>query len=181
MTTTHEELQLNVLLNEYHACHRNRNHYDSIRWSIGSIFIAASLTVYGLSLDKDDPSVAVPLVLLSMFSILIWYAYFQHVNPWVMGSIERMQKIEDEIRKMSYKINLHNSIRNNQRIVRGTWITFILLLILSVAWIYKILLVYNVLSCASLLLYVTISGVIIYVFHFMISNKANWRLRINTA
>jgi len=174
MVNEEEKIQIDIYLNEYQACHRNRNHYDSVRWSIGSIFIAASFTVFGFSLGQNDISVAFSLILLSLFSFFTWYVYFQHVNPFVMASIVRMQEIEKELRNMGYKINLHNSIRNLKRELRGIWITFCLLLFMSFAWIYKILLLFNIFNFIYFFIFIIISGFIIYIFHFRIFKCKNW-------
>jgi len=44
---------ISILLNEYQACHRQRNHYASIRWTIGSLFLAASFVLYATSFDAN--------------------------------------------------------------------------------------------------------------------------------
>jgi len=180
MVSEEVKIQIDILLNEYQACHRNRNHYDSVRWSIGSIFIAASFTVYGFSLGQQDKSVALALVLLSMFPFFIWYFYYQHVNSTVMASIVRMQKIETELRNMDYHINLHNSIRSIQRRPRGIWITYSLLWFMSIAWIYKISLLLNLYTLFNFLTCIGVSGLLIYVFHIKIINKTDWVERIQS-
>jgi hypothetical protein len=45
--------EVDVLIGEYQACHRNRNHYDSVGWTIGSIFIAVSLALIGFSFTLE--------------------------------------------------------------------------------------------------------------------------------
>jgi hypothetical protein len=45
--------RIDVLLEEYQACQNTRNHYDNIRWTIGSIFIAISLAIFGISFTNE--------------------------------------------------------------------------------------------------------------------------------
>jgi glucose uptake protein GlcU len=45
--------EVDVSIGEYQACHRNRNHYDSVEWTIGSIFIAVSLALIGFSFTLE--------------------------------------------------------------------------------------------------------------------------------
>jgi hypothetical protein len=54
---TRENKEIDVFLNEYQAPHHNRNHYDSLHWTIGSIFKAASFALFDFSfreIGKDD-------------------------------------------------------------------------------------------------------------------------------
>lgn len=136
----HEKLQIDIFLNEYQACHQTRNHYDSVRWTIGSIFIGASLALFGLSLDK--PLVAVLLAFFfSFFLIIVWYLYAHHVNPYVMASIIRSHEIEKALRNMKFRIELHNSIhRTDDEILnlKGTIITFALFSLVIVIWFFRI-------------------------------------------
>ena len=70
--TPNEKLQeknVDVLIAEYHACQENRSHYDSIRWVIGSIFIGASLALFGLSFQVTD---LVSIRLMGCFSSRIF-------------------------------------------------------------------------------------------------------------
>jgi hypothetical protein len=49
MTQNQVDLQdrIKALLEEYHDCHQTRDHYDSVRWTIGSIFIASGVLLLG--------------------------------------------------------------------------------------------------------------------------------------
>jgi hypothetical protein len=138
----HEKLQIKILLQEYQSCHDTRNHYDNVRWMIGSIFIVTSLALFGLSLDK--PLVAVLLAFLSsVSSMMIWYLYAQHVNHYIVASIIRCHEIEKYLRKdLKFEIKLHTSIRkmdNSIPKLKGTVITFSLISMVIVIWFFRIL------------------------------------------
>lgn len=138
--TDYEKTQISILLGEYQACHRTRNHYDSVRWTIGTIFIGTSLGLFGLSASSN-----IDIVLLSgAFSIglmFIWYLYAQHVNPYVMESLVRFHEIEIELEKMNFKIEQHRSIYNTNKIVqkpKGTTITYSLFFLVLTIWTIRI-------------------------------------------
>lgn len=137
------KLQINVWLNEYQACHRNRNHYDSVRWTIGSIFIGASLTLFGFSLGvgKNHLKEVLLASFFSFFLVIIWYLYSQHVNSYVMTSILRLHEIEKDLRNIGYKITLHKSIRKMDKeilYIKGIRITFSLLFLVITMWVIRI-------------------------------------------
>lgn len=137
----HKKIQIDILLNEYQTCHRNRNHYDSVRWTIGSIFIVASLTLFGLSLEKNVETV----ILAYCFSwslILIWYFYSQHVNPYIMRSMIRMHAIEKKLRDWKFEIELHKSILDPEPkegfTVKGTYHSLAILILVTIMWFLNI-------------------------------------------
>ena len=113
MIDDHAKIQVNILLNEYQACHRNRNHYDSVRWTIGSIFIGASLALFGLSLTMHIVVVLLAFV-FSIGLVIIWYLYSSHVNPYIMRAMVRMHEIEKKLRDLNFEIKLHKSILDPQ-------------------------------------------------------------------
>jgi len=89
---------LNALLAEYEACYKTRDHYDSVEWTIGSIFIASSLFLLGVSFEISPTKITfVSVVSLCVVSLLlfgIWYAYVLHVEPYIIDSINRAREIE---------------------------------------------------------------------------------------
>jgi hypothetical protein len=89
-----------ILLAEYQCAEANRDHYDSTRWTIGSIFIIASLTALAATFIEPILRMfrqTVVLVLLSAGFYLVFLAYDHHVVPYVKMSINRMQRIEREL------------------------------------------------------------------------------------
>ena len=62
-----EKERIDVLLAEYQASHRNRNHYDSVRWTIGSILMAASLTLFGISFMEPVRNNFWDVILIAFF------------------------------------------------------------------------------------------------------------------
>ena len=149
-----KETNVDVLLQEYQACHRNRNHYDSIRWSIGSIFIAISSAVFGISLTAeviDTLNLVITMAFFSLALILAWYFFVQHVNPYVWLSVVRFHEIEQELRNLGYNIRLHKSIYGNKQFVKGKHITFLILLIFTFAWFFRIILKWQNLLVTSLI------------------------------
>jgi hypothetical protein len=176
-----EKLQIDVFLNEYQACHRNKDHFDSVRWTIGSIFVGASLTLFGISFGKQ----VVEVLLASIFSFLLmifWYLYFQHVNPFVMASIVRIHEIEKALRDRKLEIRLHKSIHDTEKEIihaKGTTITFLLISSMVGMWLFRIaLLTYDSFTFVCLL--EAFVGFLIgfWWVHFRMFNAINWGERI---
>lgn len=140
------KLLVEALLAEYQACHMNRDHYDSVRWTIGSIFIAASLTLFGISflepIVHNRPAVVV-MAAFSLFLFAVWYAYNQHVNPYVKTSLRRLREIESELKNMGLVSQgvsiprLHTLIRKAAPEGRGIWIVRALAAMLILAWVLR--------------------------------------------
>ena len=132
-----------VLLAEYHACHLNRNHYNSVKWTIGSILIAASFTLLGISFVQEVRHEEVALLAcFSLASILIWNCYNEHVRWFIKRSIERMWSIERELKRLGFSINLHTSIKTKKQI-SARWTSILLTITMFAAWIFRILIVYD--------------------------------------
>jgi hypothetical protein len=87
---------IDALLAEYNACHKTRDHYELIQWSIGSIFIASALLLLGVSfqIPKVDANGVVFMGVVSMVLVTVWFAYHQHVDPYVQDSIDQALRIE---------------------------------------------------------------------------------------
>lgn len=134
-----EKIQINIYLNEYQACHRNRDNYASIRWSVGSIFIAGSLTLVGLSFPLIQKAELLALMVISFLLMVVWFLYNQKLTKYTLLSIFRMHEIEQELRNMGYKIRLHKSIFKPPEI-RGTHINFILCSTVILAWYFRFIL-----------------------------------------
>jgi hypothetical protein len=105
------EKRIEVLLAEYDACHKNRDHYDIIRWTIASIFAGASIAIFGASFLEpalDSPYAVVLLTVLSLVLLGISAAYHEHVDPWVRISLDRAFEIENELRTLGFGTQLHS-------------------------------------------------------------------------
>ena len=142
---------ISILLNEYQACHRQRNHYASIGWTIGSLFLGASIVLYAASFETyliDKKSEVVVLGLFSFALIFIWYLYNQHVNPWVLASIVRVHQIEQELRNIGGNIQLHKFTyimepEMSGFKLRGIYITLSFLGIVILSWFYRFSLLFT--------------------------------------
>ncbi|MEM3448093.1 MAG: hypothetical protein QXP38_04320 [Nitrososphaerota archaeon] len=134
MTNESRNDKISVLLAEYQAAHMNRDHYDSMRWTIGSIFIASSLTLLGISFLEPVAHYHLQVLAITSFScalFFVWLAYSQHVEPWVKASLKRLYEIEEELKVLGFDMRLHHSIREKRQI-RGRWIrNFLIILVLS--------------------------------------------------
>jgi magnesium-transporting ATPase (P-type) len=141
-----EDTRVNVLLAEYQLAQMNRDHYESGRWNMGTIFIAASLTLFGISFLRDVNDNPPAPLLIAVFSILlmvIWGAYNVHVQPYVELSFSRLHEIERTLRELGYLDipRLHATIRAETiRQRRGIWITIALFVVILLAWAVRILL-----------------------------------------
>ncbi|MDH5266766.1 MAG: hypothetical protein OEW62_03705 [Candidatus Bathyarchaeota archaeon] len=117
-----QDKQIDIWLAEYQACHSNRNHYETIAWTIGSIFIVASFTLFGISFWEELANGSVAVWLLGFFSLLlmgIWLSYVVYVQEYVKASQKRLWKIEEELQGKKYDIQLHTTIKSKKRILRG--------------------------------------------------------------
>lgn len=146
-----EKKRIDILVGEYQACHSNRNHYDSVRWTIGAIFIAASLTLFGISFVEEVRSNFIHVNLIGFFSLawmLVWYVLFVHVNPYIMVSIIRCHKIELELYEMGFNVRLHRSVAKTQErassvIYRRFWgkdIAYHIFAIILYSWTIRVIL-----------------------------------------
>ena len=137
-----KEMRVDVLLAEYRACHMNRNHYDNIRWTIGSIFIVASLTLFGISFFEEVRHSIFEVELLAIFSIILmigWMVYVFYVHPFVSLSLDRALEIERELQELGFDApRLHTSIRAKKQTIRGRYITTSLFILLLVVWLLRI-------------------------------------------
>jgi hypothetical protein len=120
---------------------------------LGSIFVAASLALFGISFTEQVGSSLINVKLTSAFAILvflIFFAYSQHVQPWITLSIDRMKRIEDELRKMDFDIEVHHVIdeydvrrkagrRDYRRLWTKTGADIMKLIVVTVlgAWIFR--------------------------------------------
>ena len=134
-----------IALAEYEACSDTRNHYDNIRWTIGSIFIAVSLGLFGLSFTDSLSNQLAAVVFTFLFSlslILVWYLYFQHVNPYVVTAILRAHKIEKFLsKKYPDGPRLNKEIWETEKIVKhikGVTITLWLFASTVILWMSRI-------------------------------------------
>jgi hypothetical protein len=105
---------LRTLLEEYDACHVNRNHYDQTRWIIGSIFIVSSFTLVSASFLAPAVNYRVSTGLIGAASLILWLVflyYDNHVQPWIRASLDRCFDIERRLQNIGFDIRLHSSIR----------------------------------------------------------------------
>ena len=146
----HARANIDILLNEYQACYANRNHYATTNWLRASIFIVASLTSVGASLQITDNSMVYLLAFISWFLLVLWFLYLEHVDPWIMTSILRSHQIEQELRLMGYPIQLQKLIHKKPKFARsprlnlsGRNITICIYSAIGIFWIYRIQLLHN--------------------------------------
>jgi hypothetical protein len=129
----------------------NRDHYDSVRWLIGSIFIASSFTLLGASF-LDTIAYSLPSLCLvafvSVLVLLIWVGYDRRVSPWIITSIKRCWAIELELENLGYNsITLHRLIRDydkeNKR-KSARYLVILLTAVVVVAWVVRLILFFAV-------------------------------------
>ena len=126
------EKKIEVLLSEYHACHRTRDAYAKIRWSVGSIILATSLGLVGISFSFEKFSILIGMAISSLAFLLIWILYNQNISIYTMASIFRMHEIEVELRKQ-FDVKLHKSIHETPK-RRGLHTTILFYGTVFLAW-----------------------------------------------
>lgn len=191
--------KIQVLLNEYQACHRNRNHYGSVRWTRGSILIATSLGLLGFSFWSEVKGDIWKINFMALFSILLfllWYLYNQYVNPFIMLSILRMHEIELALYKMGFNIKLHKSIykeTKDRRLIpfskikfKAIHITSLEFIIIFGAWSLRnvLLWIYHDIECTRIIarnitIAIIICMIISMLMHKYRYNRTNWRTKID--
>jgi len=126
----------------------NRNHYDGVRWTIGSIFIGASLALFGISFLNsmvNNPRAVYSTSIFSLALYIIWLLYHFHVERFVEKSLDRAKKIEDELGKIDkeYGMQLHTKIREQVKRGKGAFITGLLTGIIIMTWLCRMVLIIN--------------------------------------
>jgi hypothetical protein len=142
--------RLEVLLSEYQACLMTRDHYDSTRWLIGTIFIALGFSLFGVSFLEPITLDTWSIGLVGTLSIALWlfFLYYdQHVQPWISISIQRSHSIERLLRAKDYDVRHQLSIaylepdfKVPKKQVSAFWAVVILTMLLVAMWILRIIL-----------------------------------------
>jgi hypothetical protein len=129
--------KIQVWLKEYEVCHCARNHFDTIRWTIGSIFLVVSFALLGLSFQKDiagDPPMITLITFFSVFPVVIWLLYDRLLQPYIDSCYERIWKIEEELRAQGMDIWLNTNMKQDFPKGRGKRILYLATsLILAIA------------------------------------------------
>lgn len=144
-----QDQRIDALLREYDACLTTRNHYDNVRWTIATIFVAFSLAAFGLSFNvkiTTPTNTAIAVVLLAVFSLLIFgisIAYFEHVQPYVRESLDRALQIEYALVAFGIPMQLQqNIIRKSPNRGRGQLILIFLSIIVLSFWVIRVLIAF---------------------------------------
>lgn len=148
MVNTMSELQsknVDVLLAEYQASNSSRDHYDSVRWTIGSIFFGASLATYGVSFLAYKPLEIVAIAMFSQAFFAVFVLYDQLVQPYIEISLKRCRAIEKQLEeKLGEGPKLHRLThgRTHERKLTGKRLFRSLIVITTFAWIFRLAVYY---------------------------------------
>jgi heme/copper-type cytochrome/quinol oxidase subunit 4 len=141
--STNSQNQIEGLLKEYDVCHSNRNHYDSVRWTIASLFTGFSLAAFGFTFSSDQAVKPVSVTIVGAFAIsmfLIGMAYFLHIEPYIRISIDRLYWIEVELQRLGVNVSLHRSIVSMTPRGHGKRFIYFLIVIVVAFWILRLIL-----------------------------------------
>jgi hypothetical protein len=144
--------QVKVWLAEYDAAIQTRNHYDSTRWLIGSIFIAIIFTMFAASFQPLVMSIF-SISVLAGVSLILWcvFVYYdQHVQPWIKAALFRCRMIEGYLQSKGYDYRLQsyigyeydrsgNLIRKRNQ-VGAIWVVVLFSIMIPLMWIARFLL-----------------------------------------
>lgn len=134
--------KVDALLAEYEACHMNRDHYDSVRWTISSVLVGASLASFAISFLEPLCASQTSVTQLSVFSVIIVCTallYHLHIERYVRMSIERFWSVEEELDKFGLNVRLHRTIRGRMGGI-GKLTTLLLFGSLILAWVMRVVL-----------------------------------------
>jgi len=139
-----DEKKIDILLQEYQQTLSNRNHYHSIRWTMGTVFIAATFSLFGVSFLKellDQPEKVVTMGVFSLLVLAVWVAFSIHGQTYVNACHIRLNQIEKQIQGLAGTDfpKLHHEIGKAMKEKRsGTTITVIMLDTVVTAWLVRI-------------------------------------------
>ena len=132
--------RIEILLNEYRACHMNRDNYTRIRWSVGSIFLAASIALIGISISQGEKIrdiEIISLMIISVFLFLVWHIYNNRIlSIYTMMSIRRMHQIERQLRIMRLHRDIYAFQKKNTK-WKGQYIVLLFWGTLYFSWIFR--------------------------------------------
>jgi hypothetical protein len=133
---------LDILLSAYQMCNANRDHYDSERWIIGSVFLGASVAAFGISyLNSNSLLDVVAIALFSQLLFSIFVLYDQLVQPYVDISLARSREIEKTLdAEFGKGPGLHLLIheRTENRRLKGKYLVRTLIVITTGVWVLRL-------------------------------------------
>jgi len=156
-----KDAEIEVLLAEYQASYMNRDHYDSVRWLIGSVFIGTSLATFGFSFLVSDLSAVFVSILFSVLLFTAFILYDQLIQPYVDISLNRCQELEDELQfRVKIAPVLHNEIhrRTSERRLKGKNVTDFLIAATTLMWTFRLSIFWRAGSCVQSFLGVPYNG-----------------------
>ncbi|MFH0848472.1 MAG: hypothetical protein V1857_03095 [archaeon] len=145
---------VDVLLAEYQACHMNSAHFESLRWTSGSILLVASVSLLVISFVRqvaDDFRIVLAFRVCSLALFLVWFAYDRYIDPVVTASLDRCYEIEKELRELGFVSpllrrmpipRLFSSIKA-RRERRGTWATLFVVILIVILWTFLFVLFFK--------------------------------------
>jgi hypothetical protein len=141
---------LQVLLASYQAAIMSRDHYDSVRWTIGSVFIGAELATYGISfLSTLGLAEITALAIFSEALLAIFVLYDQLVQPYIDLSFMVCREIEERLKTKYDFPALHTEItertwneltEKSKRTdkLRGKYVFDAFILIIMLSWVVRV-------------------------------------------
>ncbi|MGB9779109.1 MAG: hypothetical protein ACPLW8_06845 [Candidatus Bathyarchaeales archaeon] len=100
--TNKDEFLIQILLKELELCQRNRDHYDTLEWQIGSLFIGFSLAAFWFAMQSHSFIDVSALAFFSIATLLTWTFALHHRGAFYSKvSLETARKLEAKILELA--------------------------------------------------------------------------------
>jgi hypothetical protein len=86
-----------ILLEEYKITQETISHYESLIWSIGSIFNAIVVAVLGLTADLDNPDSLIVPIIVSIWFHGLWFLFETRYRQINISKFSRLWEIEEKL------------------------------------------------------------------------------------
>ena len=87
--------KLQIIITEYKEGAESQRRNLTLGWAIGSILIAISLYMFGISITEE--TYYFPLMVLSFSILILWYGMYASLNFYTVHRLERLDEIEKEL------------------------------------------------------------------------------------
>jgi hypothetical protein len=118
MSTEKNKTSEKILIEEYKVTQEAISHYESMIWTIGSIFTAIVVGILGLVGDINNPSSLIIPIIVSIWFYVLWLLFEVRYRQINLSKFRRLWEIEKMI-GMKQNLNVHNDDKKRRFKPRG--------------------------------------------------------------